>query len=546
METNRRRMAVEGMTCEHCETTVASALAGAGASDVAVSFRAREAVFSGGDDGTLARAVAEAGYRPGPVEAVGARKTSGSVFAANGKRDYDLLVLGSGSAAFAAAIRASDSGARVALVERGTVGGTCVNVGCVPSKALLRAAELQHLASSVSIPGLSLSAAPARLDEIIAWKRELVGAMRQEKYVDLVAAYGFELLEGAARFVGPDAVSIGERTLTADAYLIATGASPVIPAIDGLDTVEYLTNETALELAQLPERLVVIGGGPEGLEFAQAFSRLGSRVTIVGRNRYLAPKEDHEISLALAEALRDEGIEVLTGSAPRSVRRTGAGILVTTESGLEVECDRLLLAAGRRPNTADLGLELAGVMVDERGAVVVDERLRTANLRVFAAGDVTGVPQYVYVAAYGGALAAENALTGAERLFDLTALPRVIFTSPQVASVGLTESEALTRGLEVKTSVLPIGSVPRAIVNQERHGLVKLVAEAQSGRLLGAHILSEGAGDVIQAAVLAVKLGLTVSDLTGTFHPYLTNAEALKLAAQTFDRDVKLLSCCAA
>lgn len=544
---SRKRMAIQGMTCDQCEHSVALALESAGATDVEVSYHGKRALFSGGDDVLLIDALRNAGYRPGPIERLPHDPVPrfGSPHT-NGRGAFDLLVLGSGSSAFAAAIRASDAGARVALVERGAVGGTCVNVGCVPSKALLRAAELQHLASSSPIPGLSLHADPVNLDEITAWKNQLVKELRQTKYIDLVDAYGFELVAGTARFEGPDSVSIGEERVTAEAFLIATGAAPAIPELPGLVSVDYLTNDTVLELTELPRHLIVLGGGPEGLEFAQAFRRLGSRVTIVGRNRYLAPQEDHDVSLALAEALRDEGIDVLTGTAPSAVRRTKAGVVVTLTTGVEVEGDKLLVATGRRPNTQDLQLELAGVSVDERGAVVVDEQLRTTNPRIFAAGDVTGAPQYVYVAAYAGALAADNAISQAGRTFDLTALPRVTFTSPQVASVGLTESDALARGIDVKTSVLPITSVPRAIVNQERHGLVKLVAEKGSDRLIGAHVLADGAGDVIQSAVLAIKFGLTVSDLADTFHPYLTTVEGLKLAAQTFDRDVNKLSCCAA
>lgn len=543
---SRKRMSVEGMTCAHCEESVAGALESAGASEVEVSYRKGEAVFRGGDEDALAAAIREAGYRPGAVESL---EPAAPLVRANGARDYDLLVLGSGSAAFAAAIRARDLGARVALVEAGTVGGTCVNVGCIPSKALLRAAELQHLAATASIPGLRLSAGPPDLSEIVAWKDELVGALRQEKYLDLLDVYGFEVLYGPGRFAGPDGLAVDGKLLAADSYLVATGASPAAPPVPGLAEAGYLTSTTALEVTELPARLAVIGANAIGLELGQYFARMGSKVTLVEVLPRIAPFEEPEISATLADALAAEGLEILTDATVTSVARTGDGRmleLVTDGARRRLEVDEVLVATGRRPNSAGLGLEEAGVALDERGAVVVDEYLRTTSKRVFAAGDVTGGPQFVYVSAYEGALAAENALNGAARTVDLTALPRVTFTSPQVAAVGLTEQQAREAGYPVKTSLLRLDMVPRAIVNGETRGLIKLVADEASDRLLGAHVLSEHAGEVIQAAVLATRFKLTVRDLTETFHPYLTIAEGLKLAAQTFTRDVAKLSCCAA
>ncbi len=543
---SRKRMVVRGMTCDHCETSVARALQSAGATDVEVSYREGEAVFRGGDDARLAKAVEAAGYRPGAIEGLdpppGERRGRGS-------HDYDLLVLGSGSAAFAAAIRGSDLGARVALVEANTVGGTCVNVGCIPSKALLHAAELQHVAEASSIPGLHLSAAPPDLAEIVAWKDELVGMLRQEKYLDLVDAYGFDLLSGTASFVGPDTVAVNGTVLEAESFLIATGASPAAPPIPGLAEAGFLTSTSALDVTELPPELAVIGANAIGLELGQYFSRLGCKVTLIEVLPRIAPFEEPEISETLAEALEAEGIEVFAGATVEAVSRDGARRrlqLAVDGQRRTLDVDQLLVATGRRPNTAGLGLDAAGVGLDERGAIVADDYLRTTNERVFAAGDVTGGPQFVYVSAYEGALAAENALNGAGRRVDLRALPRVTFTGPQIAAVGLTEQQAREAGYPVKSSLLRLGMVPRALVNGETRGLIKLVANEETDDLLGTHILAEHAGEVIQAAVLAIKFNLTVRDLTETFHPYLTIAEGLKLAAQTFGRDVAKLSCCAA
>ncbi len=466
-----------------------------------------------------------------------------------GSRGYDLLILGSGSAAFAAAIRARDLGAKVALVEAGTVGGTCVNVGCIPSKALLRAAELHHLATAGAVPGLHLRADLPDLEAIVSWKNELVSRLRREKYLDLVEEYGFDLLSGQARFAGPDGVALNGSLLSAQRYLIATGASPQAPPIPGLAEAGYLTSTTALQVTELPGSLAVIGANAIGLELGQYFARLGSRVTLIEVLPRIAPFEEPEISETLTEALDSEGMEVLADARVASVSRAGGRrrLDVAVAGGRRsLEVDDILVATGRRPRTGRLGLEEAGVAVDERGAVVVDEFLRTTNERIYAAGDVTGGPQLVYVAAYQGALAAENALAGQTRKLDLSALPRVTFTSPQIAAVGMTEEEARRAGYPVKTSLLRLEMVPRAIVNGQTRGLIKLVASEESDRLLGAHILADHAGEVIQAAVLAIRFGLTVGDLADTFHPYLTLAEGLTLAAKTFGRDVAKLSCCAA
>ena len=549
---NAMRMRIEGMTCDDCEVHVASALEGAGARAVRADFRRGEARFQvpeGADLAALATAVAEAGYRPMPTESL--EPTSrGRAPDREGDEEYDLAILGSGSAAFAAAIRARDLGARVVMVERGTLGGTCVNVGCVPSKALLRAAETYHLAGHHPFAGVSTSAGPLDLAALVAQKDELVAALRQEKYASLVDHYGWEVLHGPASFSDAETLRVNGRVVKARAYLIATGASPAVPPIPGLAEAGYLTSTTALDLTELPRSLAVIGANAIGLELGQYFQHLGSSVVLLEMLPRIAPFEEPELSEALAEALAAEGMVVVPAAQILRVDPGAGGgkRIVARVGGAEAawEVDAILVATGRRPNTADLELARAGVRVDQRGAVVVDDELRTTNPLVWAAGDVTPAPQFVYVSAYAGTLAADNILNGAGRRADLAALPRVIFTNPQVASVGLTEAQAQEAGHEVKTSVLPMSAVPRALVNRDTRGLVKLVADARSDALLGAHILADNAGDVIYAATIALKFRLTVADLVGTFAPYLTMAEGLKLAAQTFGRDVAKLSCCAA
>jgi len=463
--------------------------------------------------------------------------------------EYDLVVVGAGSAAFAAAIKAAEAGYRVALVEHGAIGGTCVNVGCVPSKALLRAGELAWAAGHHPFAGLATSSGPVDLAALVAQKDKLVGALRQTKYVDLVADYGFSVIPGHARFTGPDELEVEGRRIRAGVFLVATGAVPAVPPIPGLAEAGYLTSTSALELTQAPRRLVVIGANAIGLELGQFFMHLGAEVTFVDVAERIAPFEEPEVSDALASVLTSQGAVIHTGALVVAVKRAGGQVEVSLEVAgrrLTLATDHVLVATGRRPNTEGLGLEVAGVALGGGGAIVVDDELRTANPRIFGAGDVTGAPQFVYVSAYEGALAIDNALLGAGRKTDFTGLPRVTFTAPQVAGAGLTESQAESAGFEVETSVLPLSAVPRALVNHDTDGLVKLVAEVSTGRLLGASVLAEGAGDVIQAAVLAIRHGITVSELAATFHPYLTMAEGLKLAAQTFTRDVHKLSCCAA
>jgi mercuric reductase len=453
---------------------------------------------------------------------------------------YDLVIIGSGSAAFAAAIRARSHDACVALVEGNTVGGTCVNVGCVPSKFVLEAAQRQH----------DCSDAPRDLTATIDQKNDLVGHLRRVKYEELLERYDLELLRGHGRFLDPQTLQVGSRSVRAGTYLIATGASPVAPPISGLDESDFLTSTTALELKQTPARLGVIGGNAIGLELGQYFARIGSRVTIFEAQSSIAPLEEPEIRTALALALQHEGIEIVSEARITTVQLEGSERLLTLAARdgnrTEYRFDALLVATGRRPNTTALGLELAGMRTTPSGAVITDRYLRTDNPRAYAAGDVTGAPQFVYVAAYQGALAADNALgSGAPKMQDVTTVPRVIFTQPRLAAVGETEAEARARGEEIEIAALDLGeNVPRAIVNGQG-GSIKMVATAGERKILGVHMIGEHADEVIQAATYVVKLGLTVEQVVETFHPYLTMAESLRLCAQAFDRDPAMLSCCA-
>jgi mercuric reductase len=430
------------------------------------------------------------------------------------------------------------------MVERGVVGGTCVNVGCIPSKALLAAAESRCRAAYDRFPGISTEAGSVDMSVVVAAKDALVADMRQRKYVDLAEEYGFELVEGSARFVDGPALDVDGRRIQAAHYLVATGAEPAVPDVPGLRESGYLTSTTAMELDHVPESLLVIGGGYAGMELAQLFAHLGSRVTMLVRSE-LARGEEPEVQDVIRDAFADEGIAVHEGVTPDAVRRDGDEIVVLA-GGREFRAQHVLVATGRRPRTDGLDLQDVGVELGPRGEALVGDELATSNPRVWAAGDVTGHPQFVYVAAKHGALVVENAFDGAGSRVDYSALPRITFTNPTIASAGLTEAQAQERGVECECRVLALEYVPRALVNRDTRGLVKLVAEREGGRILGVHIVGAGAGDVILAGSLAIQSGVTVEQLAAGWNPYLTLGEGLYLAAQSFHRDPSKLSCCAA
>jgi mercuric reductase len=466
-----------------------------------------------------------------------------------GHSDVDLLIIGGGSAAFAAAIKAAELGARVIIAEKGLIGGTCVNIGCVPSKTLIRAAEICYRSAYPEFQGLTACPPPSDWRRVVAQKDELVVALREGKYVQVAEAYPtISIVRGEAHVEADTAVSLNGTVYRPSRILVATGSHPWTPPIPGLAEASYLDSTEALSLPALPESMIVIGGGAIGLELGQLFTRFGVRVTLLEGSDRIAPAEDPDVSRALTDALRRETVQVETGVRVVQVERNQDGYRVLTEVAGDARtfvAEQLLLTTGRRPTTEGFGLEAAGVELGAHGEIVVNEHLQTRNPAIYAAGDVLGEPMFVYVAAYAGALAAEDALTGTGRVYDLSTLPRVTFTDPQIASVGLTERAARERGLAVKTATVHLKDVPRAVVARNTRGLIKLVAEEGTGRLLGAHVLASEAGDVVQEATLAIRFGLTIQDLIDTFHPYLTMAEGLKLAALAFDRDVKKLSCCA-
>ncbi|MDF2113980.1 bifunctional organomercurial lyase/mercury(II) reductase MerBA [Roseiarcaceae bacterium H3SJ34-1] len=495
-----------------------------------------------------------AGLGMGPRPSTGSTSKIGSFadrpLRASGRNDgaYDLAVIGAGSAGFSAAITAVDQGAQVALIGSGTIGGTCVNIGCVPSKTLIRAAETLHNARVASrFAGITAEAELADWRGTVRQKDALVADLRQAKYADLLPAYnGIAYHEGAARLLN-GGVEVNGARIPAGKIIIVTGARPAVPAIPGIETVPYLTSTTALDLEELPRSMLIIGGGYIGAELAQMFARAGVKVALVCRSRLL-PEAEPEIGAALTGYFEEEGIAVVSGIAYREIRKTEDGVSLTaTRNGqdIAINADRVLITTGRTPNIEGLGLAEHDIAISAKGGIIVDDRMRTTRSGVYAAGDVTGRDQFVYMAAYGAKLAAKNALNGNSLRYDNSAMPAIVFTDPQVASVGLTEAAARAAGRAVRVSTIGLDQVPRALAARDTRGLIKLVADAGSGRLLGAHILAPEGADSIQTAALAIRQGLTVEDLADTIFPYLTTVEGLKLAALAFGKDVAKLSCCA-
>lgn len=440
----------------------------------------------------------------------------------------------------AAGIAARSQGKRVLLVEHGPLGGTCLNIGCIPSKNLLAAAGQRHRAQrNRSFPMVPTSAGDVDLPALVSQKQDLIDRLRQAKYADVADAHGFPVRYGHARFVDEHTLVVDGERVVGMAYVIATGVAPHVPALPGLDTVEWLTSTTAMEQQSLPTSMIVLGGGYVGLEQAQLWARLGTQVTLVGR---FAPYAEPEVAGVLRGVFADEEIAVIEERGVAVARTPDGGVLVHT-GDREITAQRLLVATGRLPDTGGLGLPAAGIRTDRLGFVIVDDEQRTSNSRVFAAGDVSGAPQHVYVAAQTGRSAAINALGGQSRV-DYTGLPAVTFTTPQIASAGLTEVQARGAGHQSECRVLDGHDIPRALANRDPRGALKLVADAGTGKVLGVHAALDGAGDVMLAATYAIKVGMTVDDIADTWAPYLTMSEALRIAAGLFRSD-KPTSCCA-
>lgn len=479
---------------------------------------------------------------------------------------YDLIILGSGSTAFAAALRAAEMGKTAVMTERRVIGGTCVNRGCLPSKNLIEAAKLVYDAVHPRYPGLTGMRLPLDFPALIAQKDQVVHDYRRKKYESIIGPdQHIEVVTGDARFTSDRTVAIGDRVLTGERFLIATGSHPAIPAIPGLHQTPYLTSDLLtsderMELTELPASLVIIGGGYIALELGQMFARFGAAVTIVERSQYLlAHGYEPEVGLTIADILREEGLTILTSAQVQSTESTDGGVVVRVQlRGRErvIHAERLLVATGRQPDTDNIGLERAGVAIDEHGAVQVDEYLQTSVPHIYAAGDAigrqTGSQLATPVGAHDGGIAARNAFAcsdvdcGAERKrVDHRVIPRTIFTDPQIGIVGMTEAEAIAAGHPCWCRTIPMEFVPRAGAIRDTRGIIKMVADAETNEVLGVSMVGVNAGEVIHEAATGLRFHAGLDDFIDLLHVYPTMAEALKIVAISRYKDPSKLSCCA-
>ncbi|PLX88585.1 MAG: pyridine nucleotide-disulfide oxidoreductase [Desulfuromonas sp.] len=455
--------------------------------------------------------------------------------------DYNLVVLGAGSAGLVSSYIAAAVKAKVALIEKHKMGGDCLNTGCVPSKALLRSAKMISYARRAKEFGLQSNEVKFDFTEVMERVQQVIAKVEPHDSVERYNGLGVEVIEGEARITGPWTVVVGDKTLTTRSIIIATGAAPLVPPIKGIETIDYLTSDNLWQLRELPERLVVLGGGPIGCEMTQAFARLGSRVIQVEMGERIVPREDSEVSDYLQKTFEQEGIQVLTRHTAQEVRiESGRQWLVCEHRGqqLKIEFDRLLVAVGRKANVTGFGLEELGVQISQRGTVAVDPLLRTNFPNIFCAGDVAGPYQFTHTAAHQAWFAAVNALFGQLKTFkvDYRVIPWCTFTDAEIARVGLNETEATEQGIPYEVSRFNIDDLDRAIADSEDHGWIKVLTRRGSDKILGATIVGNHAGDLLAEYVLAMKYNLGLNKILGTIHTYPTLAESNKMVAGEWKR----------
>lgn len=469
--------------------------------------------------------------------------------------NYDLIILGRGAAAFSAAIKSSEltSGqASIAMVGFGPLGGTCVNVGCVPSKYLIEAAKVVHTQQNPRYPGISSITPKIDFKKLMDSLRGAVREERETKYENVVKSYkNIRVFEGSASFIDRNRISIrnssGETTINGYSFIIATGSSTKIKNIPGLKETGYATSDSVWDMNNLPQSIAIIGGGFIGLELGQALSRLGSHVKIIKEHVTIAPGIEPELGKALVEYLTEEGIEFLSERRVTGVfRRKGKKIVtISGRSGVEeIEVDEILISTGRAANVNGLGLEKAGVKYSENG-ISVSKDLKTSNPDIYGAGDVIDQRYKLEtLAAREGAVAASNIFNNLEDGIEYSEIPWAIFTEPQFASVGFLESEYESRFGKTKSRIIDLTLVPKARILRDVHGKCKIVTDAETEKIVGVHVVSPYAAEFIIEGVYAIKFGQTYNDLIGNSHVFPTVSEVIKLTAQSFTRDIEKMSCC--
>jgi len=465
-------------------------------------------------------------------------------------KNFDLIIVGGGAGAFAAAIAANERKIKTVIINAGLpLGGTCVNVGCLPSKILLHAGEILHTAKNHHVGGIELSVKKFDFNKVIHDEMEMVAMSRKDKYEKVLAHLEhITLIEGYAKFTGEKEVEVHGEKLSAEKFIIATGSKAIVPQIEGIDEVGYLTHIEALQLKKQPKEMVIVGAGPVGLEFAQMYCRFGTKVTILQRSKSIFGAGEPELITRLAEILQSEGITIKTNVALKSARKENGKKILTFEidgAQQEIATDEILLAAGKTPNTKNLGLENVGVSVNDRQAIVVDKFFQTNKAHIFAVGDVSNAPARLETTAgREGTLVVDNAISEAKNSVDYDSVPYTIFTDPQFASVGWTEERQMKEMNTCACRTVPFAIIPKAQIIRRTEGLIKMSIDPKTKQILGVHILAPNAGDLIAQAATLIKNKNTIDDVLNSTPVFPTLSEALKYAALAFTKDLSNLSCC--
>lgn len=555
------QLEITGMTCDHCATSIEKKIADKkGIIDKQVSYPEGRGTFvfnpdKISKDEIIATINATSNYKVvGENRAVPVQKnTQGSANEAGGNYQHDLIIIGGGSAAFSAATTASELEKKVLLINGGLpIGGTCVNVGCVPSKNLIRAAESIHHASVSPFKGIKPNPPEVDFTAIIRQKKELIQIMQQKKYLDVADGIeGLTILEGWVTFKDEHTIVVDEKEYTASHFLIATGATTNIPPIKGLEDVGYLTNVSLFDMAEKPESLTILGAGYIGLEIAMAYNRLGVKVRILEFTDRVLRTQTPDISAELEKHMKEEGIDFEPNDRIEKVEKQGNNIIIKGKNAKTgklfelIEPGYIVIATGTKPNTSKLGLENINLEIEEKGYIKVNGQMQTSLSHIYAAGDCTNTPAFVYTAAKEAKVAVRNIFNGENKEVDYTGLPWVVFTDPQVAGAGIDEQEAAAKGIPYDVSVVPLSEVPRSTAAFDTRGFIKLIRNPETDELIGARIVAPEGGELAMQASLAIKYGISVTELAESFHPYLTLSEGIKLAAITFNKDIAELSCCA-
>ena len=536
---------ISGMTCDHCATSVEKDFENKnGIYSTEVSYKDGKGTFTFDPDAItkdeIIRTVNQGNYKVKSAE--GGNGTNEH----SGKSQYDLIIIGGGSAAFSASSTAAEMGLSVLMVNaRLDIGGTCVNVGCIPSKNLIRNAEQIHKAQHSPFKGVSSASPKVDYKAVIRQKKELVATLQKKKYLDVVNKLDtVEVLEGWARFVDANTIEVNGKHYKGVKFLLATGASTNVPEIEGLQEVGYLTNESLFDLEEQPKHLIVLGAGYIALEIAQAYNRFGTKVTILHRSERILRTQAADITDELTTHFKSEGIDIHTNVRIEKFEKQDDTIKAITNERI-FEGSYILVATGGRANTFNMNIEKTGVAVLPSGHIKVNERQETNVPHIYAAGDCTNTPAFVYTAAKEGKVAVLNAFRSTGEKVDYTALPWVVFTDPQVAGAGFDEKEAEMAGIPYETSIMPLSEIPRAQAALDTRGFIKLIRNRENDQLIGGRIIAPEGGELAMQISLAIKAGMTVEELADAFHPYLTLSEGIKLAAVTFNKDVTELSCCA-